>query len=164
MRTREEVLNDVKLLAEIRVEQIGTGDQLLALRRVLEYVQQDPDPDPDAALWVEIEELLTVLNDDPEDFWNLLRSVRSTPVRWQVVTRKGGSAAWSDVGQPWAGLPLIRDQLRTLATKRGLCSPSLDEMAAIINRVPDGCRWTLCSEQVVQLKAFLAALAAKEGE
>lgn len=161
MRTREEAMCNVKLLDRMRGQQLA-GEITIAIKQLCEYVKQAPDPD--AALWVEIEELLTVLNDDPEDFWNLLRSVHSTPVRWQVVTRKGGSAAWNDVGQPWAGLPLIRDQLKTLAAKCGLLTPSLDEMAAIINRVPDGCRWTLCSEQVVQLKAFLAALAAKEGE
>lgn len=168
--TRDGALNAVKILSGIRVEQVGTGAIHDAIQRICEYIEQDPDPD--GAVWAEIDELLVKLSGgcDSGDIWNLVRSGpvgknrRDRLPNWRIVTRDRGLYHWeSHEARCWANLSGIRDQLRKLATARGLLVPSLGDMVAIAKGLPNDAECYLSAEQAAQFKAFFAAQVEKGG-
>lgn len=164
MSTREQALTAAKILSGLRAEQVGTGVIHDAIRRVCECVEQEPD----AALWAEIDGLLGKLN--KENPGNALELVRANfPIsgaHWLIVTRSGDAMdGWVPVGSSgWKSVPTIRDQLHELATERGLLTPSLEEIQAIVESRADDCVTHFSQVETAKLKAFIAALAAKEGE
>lgn len=165
MITRESVLTHAELVSKICNSRLLTSDMLDALQGLIEYAEQDPDPD--AALWVEINELLVKFSrHNSSESLELVRArFPVSETRWLIVTRSGDAMdGWVPVGSSgWKPLSTIRDQLRTLATERGLLTPSLDEMQSLAKDLPDDSDCFLPADDVAKFKAFVAAQAAKGG-
>lgn len=160
MNEREQAIEDAEYLEKCCIHSAVIDK---TIKRLCEYVQQDPDPD--AALWAEIDGLLGKLNKrDSERPYRVLR--RGSPVLWRIVIWEDSESSGHWHGcelHRWAGLQMIRDQLRTLATKRDLLTPSLEDMQAITKAMPDDGDYLLSKEKAAKFKAIIAALAVKEG-
>ena len=156
MITRESVLTHAKLVGKICNSRLLTSDMLDALQGLIEYAEQAPDPD--AAVWEEINELLEKLNaHDPVAGWRLVRG--ADPRVWIITTRERSSlGSWTvremnSYDEP----PAIRDQLHELATERGLFAPTLEDMQEIAAGIANGVAYCLTEEQTVMFQAYFAA-------